>query len=209
MPPGSAGDSPSFLVESRFVHRRSAHNGCQRPQLHAPRLRQSPHGRGLVRLHPRSSRRRPIPAAHLGHTSETRSASRPVAGWTSTQSMCAESAEAATGATRGRTRSGWCPASRRAPRRTARGCRRGRSTCPSPLPLLSREPRYPPCRVSRVFGRPWGLAKWSAHCQCRTRRARSANSSSAVITSSERHTTSRLRSRPCSFLDVTTPASLS
>src|SRR3712207_4363228 len=50
-----------------------------------PRCR---HGRGFDRVHGLLSRLPPMPAAHLRHTSLTRSASRPVAGCASTHWMC-------------------------------------------------------------------------------------------------------------------------
>jgi hypothetical protein len=47
-----------------------------------------PYGRGSILFHGFSSRRRPVAALQRRHTTVTRSASRPVAGCTSSQSMC-------------------------------------------------------------------------------------------------------------------------
>jgi hypothetical protein len=62
-----------------------------RPRVAVRRVRCAacgPYGRGSILVHGFSSRRRPVAALQRRHTTVTRSASRPVAGCTSSQSMC-------------------------------------------------------------------------------------------------------------------------
>jgi hypothetical protein len=93
-PPTPGVDRRSLTAQSACtppVSRAADVSARTRPRVAVRRVRCAAcgrYGRGSILVHGFSSRRRPVAALQRRHTTVTRSASRPVAGCTSCQSMC-------------------------------------------------------------------------------------------------------------------------